>query len=136
MDKGPIVVTGIVVSVSEAACETLDENVRSSLAARGIPPGLMNVLKRAGELCACRYWIVDNSGYALEQRIPMFTKHCVCRNACDMCRSMATNDGKLFPKKSTGQFAHVTCSRWEELSESMRWHAHTVLMRRLLRAPV
>ncbi len=41
-------------------------------------------------------------------------------------RSMATQDGNLFPKKSNGTYARVACSRWDELGESLRWHGETV----------
>jgi hypothetical protein len=63
------------------------------LRAMDIPDGLIDCLVQAHETSARRYWIVDNSG------------------------SMNTQDGKRLLNKSK----LVSCSRWEELGDSLRW---------------
>jgi hypothetical protein len=61
----------------------------------GMPQGLAEALARASELTARRYWIVDNSG------------------------SMNTQDGKRVLVLNESKI--VSCSRWEELGDSLRW---------------
>jgi len=75
-----------------------------------MPRGLVNVVAKAAQDCAIRYWIVDNSG------------------------SMSIGDGKRFvtdPRSSVkGMRKQVSCSRWEELSETLRWVAKTATLLR------
>jgi hypothetical protein len=74
------------------------------LSNRGIPKGLCNVLKDSSESCALRYWIVDNSG------------------------SMGSMDGKKYVQATGGNMTSVSCSRWEELADSLYWHGTTAVM--------
>ncbi len=54
-----------------------DATALRRLASRGFPAGLVDIISTASELCAVRYWIVDNSG------------------------SMQTQDGNVFLPTST-----------------------------------
>jgi hypothetical protein len=99
--------------LSSANSSALDLHVKKSpeheaqihqLSNRGIPEGLCNVLKDSSESCALRYWIVDNSG------------------------SMAERDGKKYVETTGGNMTSVSCSRWEELADSLYWHGTTAVM--------
>lgn len=61
----------------------------------GLLDGLAESIAHACEVSARRYWIVDNSG------------------------SMSIQDGK----RIYGKDKLVGCTRWQELSDSLTWHA-------------
>ena len=65
----------------------------------GMPKGITREFVRSASEFTKRYWIVDNSG------------------------SMMTADGHKLVQGSDGRQGMVTCSRWEELGENIRWHA-------------
>lgn len=68
------------------------------LTAQGWPPGLQKVAKDSMKRCPIRFIIVDDSG------------------------SMLSNDGhKLIVQGHTSKV--INCSRWTELTESLRFHA-------------
>jgi hypothetical protein len=54
---------------------------------------------------------------------------------------MCTQDGEIVIQPQPGLYRKVSCSRWDELAESMRWHARTTIALkghtefRLLNAP-
>jgi hypothetical protein len=65
----------------------------------GMPNGITREFVRSASEFAKRFWIVDNSA------------------------SMMTVDGHKLVHGSDGRQGMVTCSRWEELGENIRWHA-------------
>jgi len=72
---------------------------RAYLDTLGVPPGLKSSFAQSISEFALRIWIVDNSG------------------------SMQTCDGKRAIEMANGKTGIVASSRWEELSDSLRWHA-------------
>jgi hypothetical protein len=77
----------------------IKNSAKSALRIRGLPEGLIDAILQSAEFHAVRYWIVDNSG------------------------SMGTPDGRLVVAGPDRSFRNVTCSRWEELASSLKWHA-------------
>jgi len=65
----------------------------------GMPRGITREFVRSASEFAKRFWIVDNSG------------------------SMMTVDGYKLVQSARGQQGMVSCSRWEELGDNIRWHA-------------
>jgi len=64
-----------VVVVGGDVHRNFDDGV-SSLCARGMPPGLADVVATSSQTCATRYWIVDNSG---SMQTPVnFLKYKIC----------------------------------------------------------
>lgn len=75
-----------------------EQGLQLFLTAQGWPPGLQKVAKESMRRCPVRFFIVDDSG------------------------SMLSNDGhKLVVQGHTSKV--IPCSRWTELTESLRFHA-------------
>lgn len=72
---------------------------REYLGARGFPPGLVELVEASARAFAGRTWIVDNSG------------------------SMSTPDGHRLLAARPGAERLVGCSRWDEVCESLAFHA-------------
>jgi len=90
------VVDSTVASTSQAA---VDPSVSASyLRSLGAPAGLASQYLKSSDDFPLRVWIVDNSG------------------------SMQTCDGKRVAHKSDGTPVSVTCSRWDELGDSLDYH--------------
>jgi hypothetical protein len=110
-----------------------------------MPPGLADLIGKSAEACAVRYWIVSRNecpGYDLSSEaegiftMRAYTHSLCCTQQVDNSGSMGTQDGKVC---TSGRM--VSCSRWAELGETLRWHGrasttlgcHTEF--RLLNAP-
>jgi len=65
----------------------------------GMPPGINASFLRSNESFPLRIWIIDNSG------------------------SMQTTDGKRIMRGPGGREGVVDASRWDELGDSLIWHA-------------
>lgn len=100
-----------------AANDDMAAPARAYLDSLGVPPGLASGFGRSISDFSLRIWIVDNSG------------------------SMQTSDGKRIVEGPNGKTGVVASSRWEELSDSLRWHAklaaaaHAPTELRLLNTP-
>lgn len=68
------------------------------LAGAGFPSGLRQVMQRSLQTFPLRLWVVDNSG------------------------SMASGDGHRLVVSGSGRPVSVSCSRWEELRETVLFH--------------
>lgn len=77
------------------------EAARAYLLKQHFPPGLIDLLVHQCIRSGPRYYVIDDSG------------------------SMATPDGEriLHSESKPGHANHIKCSRWEELKESLRFHA-------------
>ena len=64
-----------------------------------VTPGIKRELLRSLNDFPLRIWIIDNSG------------------------SMSTSDGHVIINSGAGRCGMVACSRWEELGQSLLWHA-------------
>merc|ERR550514_942300 len=64
-----------------------------------LPKGVAEELQRSSQNFPLRIFVVDNSG------------------------SMSTTDGHRVQRSIGGKERVVACSRWEELADSLRWHA-------------
>lgn len=78
------------------------------LGGQHLPEGIKRQFLASRDLFARRYWIVDNSG------------------------SMATSDGHRLVAAPGGRTAFAEASRWDELADTLRFHAETAAA---LRAP-
>jgi len=65
----------------------------------GVPPGIAEAFQGTVRNIPLRIWIIDNSG------------------------SMATTDGTRLLTGTDGQMGMVKSTRWQELCDSLKWHA-------------
>lgn len=86
----------------------LNDNYLSRLREQGFPKGLAQDLYSSSLAFSLRIWIVDNSG------------------------SMNIGDGSAFTENEKGEVEAVSCSRWNEIQETVIYHAKLAA---LLRAP-
>ena len=78
----------------------LNYNQIKSLKSQGFPQGLIDIIAQTTEYFPHRVWVVDNSG------------------------SMNQNDGnRLIPTKNKTQVRLAQCTRWEEIRETVNYHA-------------
>jgi len=88
---------------------TLDENQMNQLRQQGYTDGLARAVVESCSSFPLRIWIIDNSG------------------------SMNSVDGNmLVATKSSSEVKSVSCTRWKEIQESVKYHAQ---MAALLKAP-
>jgi hypothetical protein len=96
------------------ATPVIGRNVHSALestgwmASLGLPPGVIERVLESCDEFSERIWIIDNSG------------------------SMSTSDGHRLAQDAKDRDCMVACSRWEELADSLRFHAQLAAK---LRAP-
>lgn len=90
--------------IDEAA--DIDQNIdeaaiKKYLNDHHFPPGLIDIVTQSCIRAGPRYYVVDDSG------------------------SMDTGDGQrvMYSDAKVGEAHHLHCSRWEELGESLRFHA-------------
>lgn len=69
------------------------------LQSQGFPVGLASLLLQHTHEFPIRIWLIDNSG------------------------TMHHNDGHIVTQNSDGKVVLVDCSRWQEVSSTVRWHA-------------
>lgn len=87
------------------------------LRSQGFPIGLSRLLLSHNRTFPIRIWLIDNSG------------------------TMHNNDGHIVTQTSGGKIEIVDCSRWQEMSSTLRWHAElaawvqTPMVVRFLRDP-
>jgi len=77
---------------------TNEEKAREYLRSNGVPSGIEEKFVRTLKEVPLRYFILDDSG------------------------SMSTNDGRVIVNDGFGRKRIISCSRWTELVESMKFH--------------
>ena len=76
-----------------------DNDAIAAVRNMGMPQGLAEQFVKSTRDFSYRFWIIDNSG------------------------SMGTQDGHRVVSGPGGREGMVSCSRWEELGQGIRWHA-------------
>jgi hypothetical protein len=85
-----------------------NQNQEQTLLSQGYTKGLIKALESSSKAFAMRFWVIDNSG------------------------SMGMTDGHKFIETKGGQIKVISCTRWNEIQETVEYHAQ---MAALINAP-